>query len=409
MYFNKVNNFWGKASSFLTGAALALVLPSLGLSGCGTAEGDVTESAEEEAAPELGEVQEAITGGWTNLSLRNGWKVAANSNTPAVGLVNGIVTFRGAIDGTQATSRIAFCLTAPTFTKFRPTDAGYLTIRAALANANYASLGLDFPFTPQIPENDRYCVSVNEDGVTSGIGANAKIRTSLEGASYDKSFADSTHIDYGPGWGSAYPHRGSDSTINPGGQGIFAKLVNGFVRFQGVTAAPQDTPFVIFTLTNPAMIPGKTAYVPVHLSPPAGVQGTIAIQPNGQVVVQGASQFAWQGVSLDGASYSKSSPPEAKNISLSSGWVAHSVRPVRARIDGGVVRLEGAVKNGTSTTVGTLPTGMWPAKTIYLVANAIQFAQPAQLSINTSGVIKVLSPFVAATPGLSLDGVSFGQ
>jgi hypothetical protein len=99
----------------------------------------------------------------------------------------------------------------------------------------------------------------------------------------------------------------------------------------------------------------------------------------------------------------------SQSISLANSWVAHSARAVRARVVRGVVRLEGAVKNGTSTTIGTLPTGMRPAKTIYVVANGILYAQSSTLSINTSGVVRIITPaLVAAQPGISLDGVSFG-
>jgi hypothetical protein len=91
------------------------------------------------------------------------------------------------------------------------------------------------------------------------------------------------------------------------------------------------------------------------------------------------------------------------------GGVSFSTRAGRARDDGGAVRLEGAVKSGTSTTIGTLPSGLRPAKTIYVVANSPYLAQPATLSISSGGVIKVVSPvMVVASQGISLDGVSFG-
>jgi len=74
-----------------------------------------------------------------------------------------------------------------------------------------------------------------------------------------------------------------------------------------------------------------------------------------------------------------------------------------------VIRLEGAVKSGNATTIGTLPDSAWyPKNTIYLVATAIGSSQPAQISISKTGVIKLVSPSLAqAAPGLSFDSVSF--
>ena len=401
MRLKKVSRFLVKAGSLLVAGA------ALGLAGCGA---ESIDFADPVAAPELGEAKQALTGGWTTLTLRNGWRTATNSNTPAVGIVNGIVTFRGALDGTLATSPEAFCLTAPVFTTFRPIDVGYVTLRTALANGKSGSaiLSIDSPN----PEEPGYCMTLYQDDPGPQPGPDARIRTSLEGVSYDKTLQNSVLLDLEEAWAAAYPSRGSDgsATGNPAGQGAFAKLVNGFVRFQGVLSAPQDSPFVLFTLpTGQGMIPGKPVYVPVTLCALSGLAGRIVIQTNGQVIVEGSSQYAWCGVSLDGAAYSMSSPASAQPISLSSGWVAHSTRAVRARVDGGAVRLEGAVKNGTTTTIGTLPTGMRPARTIHVVANALQFAQPATLSISSVGTIRVVSPaLVAAQPGISLDGVSFG-
>ena len=402
-----------KMGRFALGFSLRFVVAAaLGVLGCG---GVGSSQSNERADSDVGEVQQAVTTNWVNLTLRNGWKAAANSNTPAVRLVNDIVTFRGGLNGSNATSEVAFCLTiatstSPSYTAYRPTDGGYLTLRAAMANGALGSLRLDFPFSGQIPEDNRYCMHVLEDGASPQPGPNAKQITSLEGVSYDKSFADSIHLDFAPYWGPAYPERGSDSTINPGGEGVFVKLVNGFARFQGVLSGVQDAPSLLFTLpANQGLIPGKPVYVPVTLSPTVPLQGRIVIQTNGNVEFEGISERGWSGVSLDGASYSMTSPPEAKPLSLSSGWVAHSTRAVRYRLDNGVVRLEGAVKNGTTMTIGTLPLGYRPLKTIYVVANAIQFAQPAQLSIDSAGIIKLVTPaLVAAQPGVSLDGVSFG-
>ncbi len=137
------------------------------------------------------------------------------------------------------------------------------------------------------------------------------------------------------------------------------------------------------------------------------------IKSNGNLELQQAAVDAGSlcGVHLDGLSFSSSGT--AENISLSSGWVKRLTRDARARkASGNVVRLEGTVKNGTSTTIGTLPSGMWPSRTVYLVAHGITPSPGnpvGQIKINSSGVITLVAPSLATaqTGGLSLDGVSF--
>jgi hypothetical protein len=343
--------------------------------------------------------------------LRNGWKAAANSNVPAVGIVNGIVTFRGALNGTSATGNVAFCLTGTAYAAFHPSDVGYLGVPAALANGALGQL-MVAPVSPD-PNAPSYCVSVDEDGVSSQPGPNAKALTSLEGVTFDRTLQDSTKLTTLGGWAPLYPLRGTDAGAsgNPAGQGIFAKMVSGFVRFQGDLGgvAGQSNPLLMLP-TGRGMIPGNTVYVPITVCPVSnGLAAQIVIQNTGEVDFEGPLDSApGCGVSLDGAAYSMSSTG-AQAISLSPGWVASSSRAVRARNDGGVVRLEGMVKNGPTTTLGTLPSGMRPAKTIYVVATSALFATPSVLSIDAGGVIKVVSPtLVVAQSGASLDGVSFG-
>jgi hypothetical protein len=391
-------------SSFALGAALALA-------GCGAPEGLESGSSGETA---IAQSHEALNGGWTNLALRNGWRAAANSNVPSVGVVNGIVTLRGALDGSRATDPTAFCLNDPTYTAFHISDVGYFGVSAALANGAIGSL----EFSPKNinPSGPDYCVAVAENGASSQPGPNAKLLTSLEGVTFDKTLQDSTKLTTSGGWGPSYPLRGSDGSAsgNPAGEGIYAKVVSGFVRFQGVPGGsiPQDNPL----LTLPAgmgMIPGHPVYVPVTVCPlsvTTSLSGQLIIQTNGEVDFEGPFSVAPAcGISLDGASYSMSSPSGAQAISLSNGWVPSSARAVRARNDGGAIRLEGMVKNGTSNTLGTLPSGMRPAKTIYVIATSALYATPSVLSIAASGVITIVSPaLVVAQSGISFDSVSFG-
>ncbi|HEY0466191.1 MAG TPA: carbohydrate-binding domain-containing protein, partial [Polyangiaceae bacterium] len=365
-------------------------------------------------------------GGWTNLTLRNGWTAAANSNVPAVGLVDGIVTFRGALDGSNASSNIPFCLSdghtspGPDYTQYRPADVGYLTTRLALANGATGSVLIgpalkDIPPSPDREQTGSFCLLVNEHGAEGNPGPNARLLTSLEGLTYTKSAYGVTKNAYrvletfNQSWSVDYPQRGTDETL-PGGSGIHAKVVNGFVRFQGEARYLASDPFdsVLFRLpANQGLIPSEPVYLPITLDPVAApLPGRIVIQTNGDVVVEGAVDGAKKGTSLDGASYSISQA-SGTAFPLSNGWIASSTRLVRARLANGVVRLEGAVKSGTTATIGTLPTTMRPAKPIYLVADGFLFAQPATLRVNTDGTIEVVTPLVVAQPGISLDGVSF--
>jgi len=365
-------------------------------------------------------------GGWTNLSLRNGWKAAADSNIPAVGLVDGIVSFRGALDGTDATSATAFCLSdghvasGPDYTQYRPADVGYLSMRAALANGFAGSLTLSIGFKqpdPNLPDQEldgaNYCLQVNESGSGFEIGANAQALTSLEGVTYTKSaFATPTNASkLDSEWSVNYPERGTDGQL-PAGEGAYVRLVNGFVRFQGslFMNGEGDPLPKLFTLPpNLGLIPNNTVYVPVTLAALGDSSpGRIVIHPNGDVTVEGSEEAARADVALDGAAYSMASATGASAISLSSGWIPSSSRAVRSRLVNGIVRLEGMVKNGTSTTIGTLPAGQRPAKAILVVADAPVLDRHSILRINTTGAIEIVYPsLLESQVGVSLDGVSF--
>lgn len=368
------------------------------------------------------------SGGWTTLALRNGWKAAADSNVPAVALIDGIVSFRGALDGSQATSNSAFCLSdghvasGPDYTQYRPVDVGYLTTRAALANGFAGSLTLSIGFhqpDPNLPDQEldgaNWCMQVNEHGSSTDPGPNARALTSLEGVTYTKSaFATPTNaiqLD-SDDWSVNYPERGTDGAL-PAGQGVYAKVVNGFVRFQGslFTGGSEGDPLPkLFTLPpNLGLIPNNTVYVPVTLAALGdAAPGRIVIHPNGDVTVEGSDEAARADVALDGAAYSMASATGSTALSLSGGWVPSTSRAVRSRLVNGIVRLEGMVQNGTSTTIGSLPSGQRPAKAILVVADAPVLNRHSILRINTTGTIEIVYPsLLESQVGVSLDGVSF--
>jgi hypothetical protein len=111
-------------------------------------------------------------------------------------------------------------------------------------------------------------------------------------------------------------------------------------------------------------------------------------------------------VSLEGASYSLATG--GTTLTLLNGWVPYSPRAVKARVtNGGVVKLEGAVKNGTSTTIATLPLGMRPSRTVYLASDSFAAAQ-GRIYVTSAGNVVVQYPALSTASGFtSLDGLSF--
>lgn len=73
-----------------------------------------------------------------------------------------------------------------------------------------------------------------------------------------------------------------------------------------------------------------------------------------------------------------------------------------------MIRFQGAISGGTSTTIGTLPSALRPTKTV--VVPTYSYGTTARLTITSSGVITVDNPggLSISTLFLSLDGVSFG-
>jgi len=71
--------------------------------------------------------------------------------------------------------------------------------------------------------------------------------------------------------------------------------------------------------------------------------------------------------------------------------------------------LQGAISGGTSTTIGTLPVGMRPPKTIQLPTIAYG-PTTGNITITSGGVMTISNPggLSNATLFTSLEGVSFG-
>jgi hypothetical protein len=364
-------------SAFLVGAAL------FGASGCA---GD-TDQVEQ--------VQGAITGGWTNLVLKNGWQnYWGTVNPPAVALLsNGTVVFRGALKASNPTSNVAFYLPAA----FQPlgNDAGALNLRVVLNNGVGGTLTF---------RNDDGAVTIGEDGLNpAGFGANAKTLTSLDGVSFDQYVG--TILTPANDWEGNYPYREDDQV-----HGAFVKSVSGFVRFQGLLKRPGSMNQDGYLFTIPSQYrPGYTVVVPADLAGNSTLEswGEIAIYPTGQVYAGPNPNAVNDTTSLEGVSYSLTNSGNI-NLPLTNGWHAYSARTVKVGNNNGFIQFQGAIAGGTSTTLATLPTGYRPAKTVYLVG-AANGPVPARIMVDPSGNVTFDSvPLSVAAVMLSLDGVSFG-
>jgi len=375
-----------------TGRLLTIAgsLLALAIAGCGLSDRSGQDGVET--------VQSAINGGWTTLTLINGWQSAGSAyNVPAVGIVNGVVVFRGALTASAPYNNAAFALPsafAPADHMGNP-DSAAVRMKIVLSGGAGGSLTYD-PFTK--------LMTISQDGMApTDIGPASTMFTSLEGASFDVNVG--TAVD-APGWNGWYTWR-----PNEGQSEGFVKNVDGFIRFQGLLAKSLDDDFNNHIFTIPSQYrPGQIVQVYAnigHISEPNG-WSIITIYPSGDVWVDGNAADTWiHGVHLEGVSFSKTNTGNVA-LPLSNGWAAYSPRQVKVGNFGGVIRLQGAISGGTSTTIGTLPAGMRPAKTV--IVPTISYGTTAWITMSPSGVMTVNNPggLSVATMFLSLDGVSFG-
>jgi len=268
---------------------LASGLLALSLTGCG----GLPESAEPD---DVGTVQSEINGGWTTLTLINGWQAAGSTyHAPAVGKVNGVVVFRGALKATNPSSNAAFSLPAA----FAPADhngfadSASVRTKIVLSGGTGGSLTYD-PFTKK--------VSISQDGLSpSAIGAAAKTFSSLDGASFDVNVGAAVSA---PSWDGYYTWRPSDGNFKG-----FVKNVDGFIRFQGLLRKATDGDLNNFIFNIPSQHrPGNTVWAYANIGHPTNPNdwSVVTIYPSGDVWVDGTAGATWpSGIHLDGVSFSK--------------------------------------------------------------------------------------------------------
>jgi hypothetical protein len=398
--------------------AVAVVgITLLGAAGCGEEPDDVQTTPS------------PITGGWTNLQLISPWvNYHTSSYPPAIGIVNGIVTLRGAIKNTASmpTSDVAFLVDTAPFTQFLPNPEAQIYMRTRMRTPSQPGmpafdvnglLELD-PFDG-VPPGSVKAVHVHEDGVGLGqVGNAAKNFTSLEGLAFDKSPGTPLVYDHFV-WHSQYSLRQAESGCSLYDCGVYARMTSdGFVRFQGFLYKVDQNNFdgYLFTLPSSPVNyrPGQIVQVPCNLgdpetgTPPNTSFGALIIYPSGDVFVDGNIIAANVGTSFENVWFSKTNAGNV-NLALSNGWTTYSPRTVKVGKYGDVVRFQGAIKNGTSGTIAQLPAGYAPARTVRLVAVA-SGPVPATIVVTTGGAVSVEGPPLSVSAMfLSLDGVSYAR
>lgn len=313
--------------------------------------------------------------GYTSVTLANGWTGGVSGTSqPGFRNDNGIVHLKGAVgNGTAGT---LFTLPA----RMRPpanVDAAVDLCNAVPGRIRIGSNGV---------------VQV----LSTTVLADAQCFTSLEGVSF--AIASFTPLALQNGWvGQSF------GTGRPG----VAKQGN-VVSFTGAVSSGTTT--TMFTLPA-SMRPATDVYVSVDLC--NGARGRLYIQPSGATSVQAFAAFsdAQCFTSLEGASFML---PGANSTPLTpvNGWTggAFGTNTPQAEKSNGIVRLAGAVGNGTGTVLFTLPSGLRPTADIYVPVNLCNAAK-GRLYIEPSGVVQVQgeTAFSDAQCFTSLDGVEFVQ
>jgi hypothetical protein len=316
---------------------------------------------------------------FASIPMQNGWTDAAyGTASAALTTVAGIVQLQGGLT-TTGTNWYPFTLPVGS----RPEALTYVPV--SLCNAHKGRLIIK-------PDGS---VSVQAD--TSGY-SNAYCFTSLEGVSFATSAAGFTPLTLDNGWTNA-PY----GTASAGVRNDFNTI-----RFRGAIATSGTNP-VAFTLPVGFRPPTDT-YVPIDLC--AATKGRLLIQPSGVVTVQAEGNVfsnAQCFTSLDGASFALSDSGFTP-LSLENGWThaPYSTRGAAVKNENGIVRLEGAIAQGTDARLFTLPVGFRPTATVYVNVDLCNAAQ-GRLEIRPTGQV-----FVWGKNGLSeaqcftsLEGVSF--
>jgi hypothetical protein len=329
--------------------------------------------------PALGAVA-APSIAYTKLTLLNGWTAySADSATPAVADISGIVHFKGAIStSSNSTNNVAFILPPA----FRPSK--YVNLPVDMCNATGGELNIAPTGVTQV--------------ISEGANSNATCFTSLDGVTFALSPKSFTALKLQPSWaqfGSFF-------------RKAAVRLIGGMVHFEG-EIRPTSNKAIAFTL--PATLrPGKDVNVLINVC--TGSIGRLHITPKGVVSVRSEEGF-WAvkcGTSLDGATFALS-PTSFTALTLQNGWINAPSGTAKAalRTISGVVRLRGAIRtSGSNAEPFVLPSGFRPVHDVYVPVDLCDGGN-GRLFIQPDGTVEVQaqSSFADAQCLTSLDGVSF--
>jgi hypothetical protein len=205
-------------------------------------------------------------------------------------------------------------------------------------------------------------------------------------------------LTLGPGWIPA-PFQ-----YNLPGISLVGSVVQlrGAIRTSGVDS-------LVFTLP-PGFRPLSELYVPVVLC--GARRGRLHIYPSGATWLQtesGQWASAQCQTSLDGVSFVLSDAGFT-GLALQNGWVGgvFATRTPGVRLISGIVHFRGAVGDGSSTSLFTLPAGFRPPTTVY-VAVDLCGSTKGRLIIQPTGEVSVQAEnsFADAQCFTSLEGASF--
>jgi hypothetical protein len=323
----------------------------------------------------------AINTKFQTLTLTNGWTAYSSSvGTPAYSVTNGLVQLRGGMK-TSGGSTVAFTLPVgarPSATVYAATD---------LFVANVGRLVIDT--AGNVTAQDENAAFVN-----------APQFTSLDGVSFQVDATGYTALALQNGWTNA-PFATRNAAV---------KNDSGIVRLQG--AIGNGSTEVPFTLPV-GFRPSTDTYVPIGLC--NALKARLYIQPTGAVTMQFPSGVTLSSAqcftSLEGVTFAASTAGFTA-ATLQNSWVnsVFSTRAVRYKNDGGIIRLQGAVGNGTATGIFTLPPEIRPFKTAYVNVDLCGSTR-GRVFITSSGVVTVQPQsgnFSDASCFTSLEGVWFG-
>ena len=183
----------------------------------------------------------------------------------------------------------------------------------------------------------------------------------------------------------------------------------GSVHFRGgVKTTASGSQLLPFTLPGNRRPPVRV-YLPTTLCDSA--KGRLTIESDGRVYIsaENANTAAARCfTSFEGVSFSASSSSATPLQPLLSGWVNHGTRPPAAAVESGVVRLQGAIRGGSTSVPFTLPPQFRPNGTIYVPVDLCE-GKKGRLMISSTGNVSIQTngPFSDAQCFTSLEGVSF--